>query len=264
MKRKSPDLFAMSLSFEEKAASGLESLGLATARAQLDSSAQQAAADSWSYSHFLGYLLDAELKERQRRTVLMNLQLARFPYLKRIADFDFCAQPSIDRRLIDELSSGRFLSEGRNLVLLGPPGVGKTHLAIALGVRTAELGYRVCFTTAMDLARKLTTALAENRLHRELKNLTRPTLLIIDEVGYLQLDPTQASLLFQVICKRYEANHSIILTSNKAFADWSHVFAADPIMASAALDRLLHKATVVNIKGDSFRLKDRRRASASA
>jgi len=254
----------MSINYEAKAALGLESLGLSTARAQLDSSAQQAAADRWSYSHFLGYLLEAELTERQRRTVLMNLQLARFPYLKRLTDFDFAAQPSIDQRLIDELASGRFLSEGRNLVLLGPPGVGKTHLAIALGMRTAELGYRVSFTTAIDLARKLSTALAENRLHRELKNLTRSTLLIIDEVGYLQLDPTQASLLFQVICKRYEANHSIILTSNKAFAEWSHVFAADPIMASAALDRLLHRATVINIKGDSYRLKDRRRATAAA
>lgn len=249
--------------YEEKAATGLEQLGLSTARAQLDSSAQQAAADHWSYSHFLGYLLEAELTERQRRAVLMNLQLARFPYLKRLSEFDFAAQPSLDQRLVEELATGRFLSEGRNLVLLGPPGVGKTHLAIALGVRSAELGYRVSFTTAIDLARKLSTALAENRLHRELKHLTRPTLLIIDEVGYLQLDATQASLLFQVICKRYEANHSIILTSNKAFADWSHVFAADPIMASAALDRLLHRATVINIKGESYRLKDRRRAATS-
>lgn len=254
----------MSVHYEEKAASALEDLALSTARAQLDSSAQKAAAEHWSYSHFLGYLLEAELQERKRRAVLMNLQLARFPYLKRLEDFDYAAQPSIDRRLVEELACGRFLQEGRNLVLLGPPGVGKTHLAIALGVLTAELGFRVSFTTAIDLARRLTSALSENRLHRELKTLTRPTLLIIDEVGYLQLDATQASLLFQVICKRYEANHSIILTSNKAFSDWSYVFAADPIMASAALDRLLHKATVLNIKGESFRLKNRRQAAGAA
>jgi DNA replication protein DnaC len=252
-----------SIPYEEKALAALEHLGLSTALSQLDSAAQRAAAESWSYSHFLGYLLEAEVSERRRRTVAMNLQLARFPYLKRLEQFDFAAQPSLDKRLIDELATGRFLAEGRNLVLLGPPGTGKTHLSIALGVITAELGHRVYFTSAIDLARKLTQALAENRLHRELKMLTRPTLLIIDEVGYLQLDSTQASLLFQVICKRYETNHSIILTSNKAFADWAHVFAADPIMASAALDRLLHRATVINIKGESFRLKDRKLAGSS-
>ncbi|MES2569522.1 MAG: IS21-like element helper ATPase IstB [Verrucomicrobiota bacterium] len=252
-----------SIAHEEKALAALDQLGLSTALSQLDGAAQRAAAESWSYSHFLGYLLEAEVNERHRRTVTMNLQLARFPYLKRLEQFDFAAQPSLDKRLIEELATGRFLAEGRNLVLLGPPGTGKTHLSIALGVITAELGHRVYFTSAIDLARKLTQALAENRLHRELKMLTRPTLLIIDEVGYLQLDSTQASLLFQVICKRYEANHSIILTSNKAFADWAHVFAADPIMASAALDRLLHRSTVINIKGESFRLKDRKLAGSA-
>ena len=109
----------------------------------------------------------------------------------------------------------------------------------------------------------MTRALAENRLHREMKTLNRPKLLIVDEVGYLQLDPTQASLLFQVISNRYENGSSIVLTSNKAFTDWAHVFAGDPVMASAALDRLLHRATLINIRGDSYRLKERRKASAS-
>src|SRR5439155_26203032 len=140
------------------------------------------------------------------------------------------AQPGVDRRLVEELATGRFLYEGRSLVFLGPPGVGKTHLAISLGVMTAELGHRIYFTTAIEMARRLTKAMAENRLHREMKNLTRPKLLIIDEVGYLTLDSAQASLLFQVICHRYDREQAMILTSNKAFSDWGQVFAGDAIM----------------------------------
>lgn len=246
--------------FEQQATAHLERLGLTIASEHLDTVCQQAAAQGWSYSHFLGYLLDGEMQERHRKTVKLNLQFARFPYQKRLEDFDFTAQPGIDRRLIDELATGRFLSEGRNVVFQGPPGVGKTHLAISLGVITAEMGHRVYFTTAVDLARKLATAMEQNRLHRQLNALTQPKLLIIDEVGYLTLDQTQASLLFQVICKRYERDQSILLTSNKAFSEWGQVFAGDAIMASAALDRLIHRCTVVNIRGDSYRLKEKRSA----
>jgi len=252
----------MSNVYEPKAALALDSLGLRIAGGHLDQVAQQAAAGQWSYTHFLGYLLDGELEERRRRGIELSLQFARFPYRKTLEDFDFAAQPSIDRRLIDELATGRFAAEGRNVVLLGPPGVGKTHLAIALGVRVAELGQRAYFTTAIDLARRLTKSTAENRLHRELKTLVQPSLLIIDEVGYLSLDPTQASLVFQVICQRYEKNQAIVLTSNKAFAEWGQVFAGDAVMASAALDRLLHRATVLNIRGESYRMKDRKKADS--
>lgn len=249
--------------FEQKASAALEHLGLSVALTQLDQAAQQASAHDWSYTHFLGYLLDAELAWRQQRTVKLNLQFAHLPYHKRLEQFDFSAQPSIDRRLLDELATGRFLSEGRNVIFQGPPGVGKSHLAIALGIAVAELGYRIYFTTAIHMARRLTQAMVNNRLKREMNNLVRPRLLIIDEVGYLKLDPTQASLLFQVIAERYERQLPIVLTSNKAFAEWDQVFAADAVMAAAALDRLLHRATVLNIKGDSYRLRERRQAGAS-
>jgi DNA replication protein DnaC len=248
--------------FEEMATAALGELCLGTAALNLDSVAQQAAAEDWSYTEFLGRLLEGEIRHRQEMRVALSLQFARFPYPKRLGEFDFKAQPAVDRRLIDELATGRFLGEGRNIVFLGPPGVGKTHLAIGLGVLTAELGHRVYFTTAVDIARKLVRAMHENRLSREIKNLTRPKLLIIDEVGYLKLEPPEASLLFQVISERYERKGAVILTSNKAFSAWGEVFAGDAVMASAALDRLLHRSTVINIRGESYRLKEKRAAAA--
>jgi DNA replication protein DnaC len=253
----------MSVPYEEKASEALGKLGLEVAMRQLDQAAQAAAAEGWSYTHFLGYLLEGELRYRHERTVRLSLQFARLPYQKRVEDFDYQEQPSIDKRLIEELATLRFLTEGRNIVFLGPPGVGKTHLAIGLGMLTAEAGHRIYFTTAIDLARRMAKAMAENRLSREINNLIRPKLLIIDEVGYLSLEAQQASLLFQAICERYERKQAIVLTSNKAFAEWGQVFAGDAVMASAALDRLLHRSTVINIRGDSYRLKEKRKASAA-
>lgn len=249
--------------FENRAAEALERLGLTVAQSHLDSAAQRAAAEGWTYTHFLGYLLDGELNERHRKRVELNLHFAKFPTLKRLDQFDFTAQPGLDRRVIDELATGRFLGEGRNVILLGPPGVGKTHLAISLGVMTAERGHRVYFTTAMDLAVKLTKAVDANRLHRELNTLVQPKLLVIDEIGYLTLDGVQASLVFQVICQRYQKGQSLVLTSNKAFGEWGQVFADDAVMASAALDRLLHRSTVVNIRGESYRLRGKKRAGSA-
>ena len=251
--------------YEHLAPQALADLGLATAAAQLDQAAQQAAAAGWSYTHFLGYLLAGELAARQRATLALTLKFANLPAPKRLEDFDFAAQPGLDRRLIDELATGRFLAEGRNVILLGPPGVGKTHLAIALLIRAAELGHRAYFSTALDLAGYsrtgvLSKAVAENRLHRQLGVFTQPKLLALDEIGYLALDPVQASLLFQLLARRYERGQPTVLTSNKPFGEWGQVFGGDAVLASAALDRLLHRATVIQIRGDSYRLRERRLA----
>jgi DNA replication protein DnaC len=244
----------------EQAAQALAHLGLHVAAGHMDTLCQQAAAGDWSYTRLVAELLQGEIAVRHKRTVELNLKFAKFPMLKRLEDFDFTAQPGLDTRLIDELATGRYLSEGRNLIFLGPPGVGKTHLSLSLGYLACTMGHRAYFTNVMDLARRLSSALVENRLHREMMKLVHPKVLILDEVGYLSLDATQASLLFQVICHRYDRNQSLILTSNKSFGEWGEIFASDAVMASAALDRLLHRSTVVNIRGESYRLKEKRQA----
>lgn len=226
--------------------------------AQLDGLCEQAAKGDLDYKGFLAQALEAEWRGRHQRGVESRLTLARFPWIKTLEQFDFDFQPSIDRKTVRELAGLSFLERADNVVLLGPPGVGKTHLAVALGVKAVEAGSSVLFLTLEALMGRLLRARHENRLDRTLQQLVYPRLLILDELGYLPLSREEASLFFRLLVRRYE-RASLIVTSNKSFADWGEIF-NDQILATAILDRLLHHATTVNIKGESYRLREKKKA----
>ena len=226
--------------------------------AQIDAVCEQAAQRQLDYKAFLSQALEAEWQGRYRRGIEARLRQARFPWLKTLDQFDFDFQPSLDRRQMRELSGMSFAERAHNVIILGPPGVGKTHLAISLGVKAVEAGYSVLFLTLESLMTRLVKAFHENRLERSLQQLVYPKVLIIDEIGYLPLSQLEASLFFRLVARRYE-RASLIVTSNKSFLDWGETF-NDPVIATAILDRLLHYSTTLNIKGESYRLKEKRRA----
>jgi DNA replication protein DnaC len=226
--------------------------------AQLDGICEHAAQSDIDFKGFLAQALEAEWRGRYQKSVESRLKQARFPWVKTLEQFDYDCQPSIDRKAMRELAGLSFVERAQNVVLLGPPGVGKTHLAVGLGVKAAEAGYSVLFLTFETLMSRLIRARHENRLDRTLQQLTYPKLLILDELGYLPLSREEASLFFRLLVRRYERG-SLIVTSNKGFTDWGEVF-NDQVLATAILDRLLHHATTVNIKGDSYRLREKRKA----
>ena len=225
---------------------------------QLDTVCEQAAQRQVDYKTFLSQALQTEWQGRFQRGIETRLRQARLPWVKTLEQFDFEFQPSLDRRLVRELAGLSFVERAHNVIILGPPGVGKTHLAVALGVKAVEAGYSVLFMTLETLITRLVRALNENRLERSLQQLTYPKLLIIDEIGYLPLTQQEANLFFRLVVRRYE-RASMIITSNKSFLDWGETF-NDPVLATAILDRLLHYSTTLNIKGESYRLKEKRRA----
>jgi DNA replication protein DnaC len=239
-------------------ASLLEKLKMDHLEAQLDGVCEQAAQRDLDYKTFLTQALQTEWQGRHLRGIETRLKQARFPWIKTLEQFAFEFQPSLDRRQVRELAGLSFVERAHNVVILGPPGVGKTHLAVALGVKAVEAGYSALFLTLESLMIRLNKALNENRLDRSLQQLTYPKVLIIDEIGYLPLSHVEASLFFRLVVRRYE-RASLVITSNKSFLDWGEVF-NDPVLATAILDRLLHYSTTLNIKGESFRLREKRKA----
>ena len=217
--------------------------------------AENAANTKLSYQEYLHRLVEQQVLSKIERSINAKMQRACFPQVKRLEEFDFTFQPKINEKLIRELATLEFISAAKNILLIGAPGVGKTHLAISLGIKATQARKRVLFFSAEQLTQDLAAAEVSGRLNKMLDLMTRVDLLIIDELGYLSLTKQTAKLFFQLISKRYEKG-SIIVTSNKPFEQWGEIFSGDEVVAAAILDRLLHHSYPFLISGKSFRLKN--------
>ena len=217
--------------------------------------AEEAKAKRWSHVEFLARVIAEQTASTTNRRLAARLRFARFPYRRTLEDFDFEFQPTLDRKLVADLATLRFISENRPVLFLGQPGCGKTHLAVALATKAVEAGYRGYFTTADDMVVTLVQARREGKWASKLKTLTAPTILVIDDVGLLPMERGAAAAFFHVVNTRYERGHPTLVTTNRGLPEWGEVF-GDPVVAAAILDRLMHNAVVFNIKGPSWRMRE--------
>jgi len=223
--------------------------------------AEKASQNNLSYTEFLSLLFEEELKRKNDRTVKTKINKARFPFIKTLEEFDFDFQPSLREKEIIALSSLDFIEKKENVIFLGPPGVGKTHLSVALGIKACMVKYRVAFITAQKLLEELMLSARDGSLADKLLGYSRLNLLVIDELGYMPVSKEQANLLFRLVSMRYEKG-SIILTSNYNFNEWGEIF-SDQVVAAAIIDRLVHHARIFYINGTSYRLKGKLKAANS-
>ena len=221
-----------------------------------ESLAGQARDENWSHEEYLAALLQRQVADRESKGTVMRIRTAHFPAVKTLEDFNLDHLPSLRRDVLGHLATSTFVAKAENVILLGPPGIGKTHLAIGLGVKATQAGYSVLFDTASNWIARLTEAHHGNRLEAELKKIRRYKLIIVDEVGYIPFDQDAANLFFQLIASRYEQG-SVTVTSNLPFGRWGETF-SDDVVAAAMIDRLVHHAEVLTLSGDSYRTRQRR------
>jgi DNA replication protein DnaC len=217
--------------------------------------AEQAHKENWSHVDYLAAVMADQVAATTNRRLVARMRYARFPYRRTVEDFDFEFQPSVDRKLVADLASLRFISENRAVLFLGQPGCGKTHLAVALAIAAVEAGYRGYFSSADDMAHALVQARRDGTFAVRLRAYTAPTVLVLDDLGLLPVPPGGAAEIFHVINTRYERGHPTLVTTNRGLPEWGEVF-GDAVVAGAILDRLMHRAIVFNIKGPSWRMKE--------